>query len=267
MSLRDLGRLLESNERADHVHRRARRAYGWLRHCIALAAQLRRPWSHVVVAARDRADRRSVELSGGWLPFIVLIWPPTGANPPFRNKRCVLAVVGSTFPQANPRPPLHPLSSSVGLGSPHGERFVPGGWWVATRSIECPMTPSNATALFHVLGFLTASALYVMLAAMTLGARSHGRAGRVPGGRSDLIPLATAVLGLVWNVGELVMYGLHATEGAAPPWLIVLAFGALFYLPAVVIHSALAGAAVPRADAHRAAATRTLVVAAYALIP
>ncbi len=127
------------------------------------------------------------------------------------------------------------------------------------------MTPSNATALFHVLGFLTASALYVMLAAMTLGARSHGRAGRVPGGRSDLIPLATAVLGLVWNAGELVMYGLHATEGAAPPWLIVLAFGALFYLPAVVIHSALAGAAVPRADAHRAAATRTLVVAAYAL--
>ena len=37
------------------------------------------------------------------------------------------------------------------------------------------MTPSSATALFHVLGFLTATALYVMLAAMTLGARPDGR--------------------------------------------------------------------------------------------
>ncbi len=127
------------------------------------------------------------------------------------------------------------------------------------------MTPSNATALFHVLGFLTASALYVMLAAMTLGARARGGAGQMLGGRSDLIPLATAVLGLVWNVGEVVMYGLHATEGAAPPWLIVLAFAALFYLPAVVIHSALAGASPPRADAQRPPATRTLIIAAYGL--
>ena len=127
------------------------------------------------------------------------------------------------------------------------------------------MTPSNATALFHVLGFLTASALYVMLAAMTLGARSRGGAGQMLGGRSDLIPLATAVLGLVWNVGELVMYGLHATEGAAPPWLIVLAFASLFYLPAVVIHSALAGASPAPARAHRPPATRTLILAAYGL--
>ncbi len=127
------------------------------------------------------------------------------------------------------------------------------------------MTPSNATALFHVLGFLTASALYVMLAAMTLGARSRAGAGRVLGSRSDLIPLATAVLGLVWNVGELVMYGLHATAGAAPPWLIVLAFASLFYLPAVVIHSALAGASQARADPHRPPATRTLIVTAYGL--
>jgi two-component system LytT family sensor kinase len=128
------------------------------------------------------------------------------------------------------------------------------------------MTPSSATALFHVLGFLTATALYVMLAAMTLGARPDGRErGDRSGRRSDLIPLGTAVLGLVWNVGELVMYGLHVTEAAVPSWFVVLAFAALFYLPAVVVHSALAGASSVRSGTRRPNATRALVIAAYGL--
>jgi signal transduction histidine kinase len=129
------------------------------------------------------------------------------------------------------------------------------------------MTPSSVTALLHVLGFLTASALYVMLAAMTLGARE--RAGvEARAGRSDLIPLVTAILGLVWNVGELVIYGLHATAGSPPSpppqWLVVVAFAALSYLPAVVVHSALAGAISVRTGARQVTASR-FVMTGYAL--
>jgi signal transduction histidine kinase len=126
------------------------------------------------------------------------------------------------------------------------------------------MTPSNATALLHVLGFLTASALYVMLAAMTLGARQ--RAGAEPGStRPDRIPLVTALLGLVWNAGEMVMYGFHATAEDTPAWLVVVAFAALSFLPAVVVHSALAGASPFRSSWRRVPANQGLVAAAYGL--
>jgi|GEM_PF-294840 len=127
------------------------------------------------------------------------------------------------------------------------------------------MTPSGVTALLHVVGFLTASALYILLAAMTLGTRARPRAAAALPSRSDLIPLGTALLGLVWNVGELVMYGLHATATDPPAWLVVAAFAALSYLPAVVVHSALvAGPALPPSD-RRSAATDVLVAAAYTL--
>jgi two-component system, LytTR family, sensor kinase len=128
------------------------------------------------------------------------------------------------------------------------------------------MTPSSATALFHVLGFLTASALYVMLAAMTLGGRSEARERENQSARrSDLIPLGTALLGLIWNVGELVMYGLHVREAVVPAWFVVVAFAALFYLPAVVVHSALAGASAVRSGTRQPNASQLLVAAAYGL--
>ncbi len=125
------------------------------------------------------------------------------------------------------------------------------------------MTPSNATALLHVLGFLTASALYVMLAVMTLDGRHRGVA-TAGLGRADRIPLATALLGLAWNVGELIMYGLYAPQASPPAWLVVIAFSALSYLPAVVVHSALAGAASLQ-SVNRPSPSRAFVVAAYGL--
>jgi len=114
------------------------------------------------------------------------------------------------------------------------------------------------TALLHVLGFLTASALYVMLAAMTLGERA-GVPGPRTARRSDLIPLATAALGLVWNVGELVMYGPYATSTAPPASVVLIAFGALSFLPAVVVHSALTGVS----GTQRRRGVATLIASAY----
>ncbi len=100
------------------------------------------------------------------------------------------------------------------------------------------MNPHNATTLLHLVGFITALALYVMLATMTVGAAPTDGDGRR---RADRIPLATAMLGIVWNAGSLVMYGLPGVT--VPAWLPVLAFTALYFLPAVVVHSALAAAA------------------------
>src|SRR5580698_1570068 len=78
-----------------------------------------------------------------------------------------------------------------------------------------------------------------MLAVMTV------RAGRRAG--ADRIPLATALLGLVWNSVALVIYGLHDFGLPAPiphlwPWIVALAFSAVGFLPAVVVHSAVQSA-------------------------
>jgi hypothetical protein len=119
------------------------------------------------------------------------------------------------------------------------------------------MLGPDYTPLVHAVGFVTGIALYAMLAAMVL--RAGGGDARATGlaPLGDRIPLATAVLGLVWNVGGLAVYGVPglmdspraswAREGAA-----ALAFSALGFLPAVVVHAALQGergrvsAALPR---------------------
>ena len=101
------------------------------------------------------------------------------------------------------------------------------------------MTPNDTTTLVHLVGFLAGVALYAMLAVMTV------RAGRRAG--ADRIPLATALLGLVWNSVALVIYGLHDFGLPAPiphlwPWIVALAFSAVGFLPAVVVHSAVQSA-------------------------
>ena len=85
--------------------------------------------------------------------------------------------------------------------------------------------------LLNAAGLTIGLALYAMLLAMVLGAR-RPRAGL------DLVALATALLGLVWNLSALAMYGL---PGFAPRWVAVCAFSALGFLPAVVVHSVLRG--------------------------
>ncbi|MBA2683735.1 MAG: histidine kinase [Gemmatimonadaceae bacterium] len=113
---------------------------------------------------------------------------------------------------------------------------------------------NSSAALIHLLGFSSGIVLYAMLGVMTL------RAGRNAGGfgnRADRIPLATSLLGLLWNVGALVVYGTRDLGGAPNAWLEAAAFAALGFLPAVVVHASL------QSEEPRSA--RSLVVAAYVL--
>jgi two-component system, LytTR family, sensor kinase len=67
------------------------------------------------------------------------------------------------------------------------------------------------------------------------------RAGRTAGTPAmDPLLLATAILGLIWNVCALPVYELPKLGIAGPfPLLKVVGFGALGFLPAVVVHSVL----------------------------
>jgi len=125
------------------------------------------------------------------------------------------------------------------------------------------MTSSDIATIVHATGFITGIALYAMLAVMTLRARTVNIAARSDGSHvalsslGDRIPLVTALLGIIWNAGGLVIYG-GRDIGATPPspFFVALAFAALGFLPAVVVHAA-AGHASRRA--------RWLTSAAYAL--
>ena len=92
-----------------------------------------------------------------------------------------------------------------------------------------------------------------MLGVMTLRSAPGSPHGR----SSDRIPLATSCLGLLWNAGALVIYGTRDLGGAPNAWFEAVAFAALGFLPAVVVHSSL------QAQARRSA--RVLIAAAYAL--
>jgi signal transduction histidine kinase len=100
------------------------------------------------------------------------------------------------------------------------------------------MTTSTAASVVNLLGFITGIVLYVMLLWMVLTSR--------PG--SNRLPLFTGLLGFAWNVGGFGGYGLSNlgfTNSAT--MFLAAAFGALCFLPAVVIHSALrAGEKVTR---------------------
>jgi hypothetical protein len=85
----------------------------------------------------------------------------------------------------------------------------------------------NAAEVLNLVGFVTGTALYAMLLALVL--------------RDDRplsLPLATAVLGLIWNLGELSAYALprlgYFNESIA---LWAISFPALGLLAAVVVHS------------------------------
>jgi two-component system, LytTR family, sensor kinase len=99
------------------------------------------------------------------------------------------------------------------------------------------MSASGAGALVNLLGFATATALYAMLLALVV--RSRARRQNTP----DMLPMATAVLGLIWNVGALAIYGLRGAGGSSAPsaFVVALAFAALGFLPAVVVHSVARG--------------------------
>ncbi len=91
------------------------------------------------------------------------------------------------------------------------------------------MTTGTVASLINLLGFITGLVLYVMLLSMVLTARP----------RSNSLTLLTGILGFAWNAGALGGYGLVDLGFMASPLLLAGAFGALCFLPAVVVHSAL----------------------------
>jgi signal transduction histidine kinase len=110
--------------------------------------------------------------------------------------------------------------------------------------------------LLNLVGLSAGVVLYTMLLAMVV------RAGRTRAVQSRVDPLllATSILGLLWNVCALLSYELPRFGFEGPfPVLGALGFGALGFLPAVVVHSVLRGAR----EGVRGTAKRSLVAAAY----
>ena len=92
------------------------------------------------------------------------------------------------------------------------------------------MTTGAAASLVNLLGFITGVVLYVMLLWMVFSYRSG----------SNRLALLTGLLGLAWNIGAFTGYGPFNLGFESPsPLVLAAAFGALCFLPAVVIHSAL----------------------------
>lgn len=93
------------------------------------------------------------------------------------------------------------------------------------------MGGASAAELLNLVGFTTGAVLCAMLLVLV-------RQGRASADRSDRLPLFTALLGLVWNVGELGDYLLSRIGVAGPEsWLSAISFAALATLAAVVVHS------------------------------
>ena len=119
-------------------------------------------------------------------------------------------------------------------------------------------TTLNIGELLNLVGLSTGVVLYAMLLAMVV------RAGRTPGlkSRFDPLLLLTSLLGLVWNLCALTVYELPRVGIEGPfPYLAAVGFGALGFLPAVVVHSVLRG------ERHgvRGAAKWSLATVAYAV--
>ncbi len=91
--------------------------------------------------------------------------------------------------------------------------------------------------MLNLVGLSTGVVLYSMLLAMVV--RSRRATGVAP---NDRLLVATAILGLLWNLCALATYELPklGVETTAP-WLPVAGFAALGLLPSVVVHSVLRG--------------------------
>jgi hypothetical protein len=97
-----------------------------------------------------------------------------------------------------------------------------------------------AASIVNLLGYTTGAILYAMLFWMVL--RSS----------SDRLSLLTGALGLIWNVGAFSGYGLYTVGLIGPsPIVQAIAFSALGFLPAVVVHSVLRSRALSTRTAGR----------------
>lgn len=95
------------------------------------------------------------------------------------------------------------------------------------------MNVFNPAVLINLLGFTVGAALYGLLLAMAVG-RDRSKNSSV-----DFLILTTAVLGLLWNTGELFsVFYLDFFHTSVSPLLSAASFSALGFLPSVVVHSA-----------------------------
>ncbi|MBK8150458.1 MAG: histidine kinase [Acidobacteria bacterium] len=91
----------------------------------------------------------------------------------------------------------------------------------------------NTSLLINLLGFSIGIALYGLLFVMVV--RHRRDSGRPT---FDILLLATACLGLVWNLGEFVVFVLKDFgSGPISPALLATSYSALGFLPSVVVHS------------------------------
>ena len=94
------------------------------------------------------------------------------------------------------------------------------------------MNVLNSAVLINLLGFTVGVALYGLLLVMVIRYRS--RKSKV-----DFLLLTTAVLGLLWNTGELFsIFYRDFFQTSISPMLSAVSFSALGFLPSVVVHSA-----------------------------
>jgi hypothetical protein len=123
------------------------------------------------------------------------------------------------------------------------------------------MPQNNVAALVHLVGFLIGAALYGMLFGLAVWRRAP------TGTHSDIrddrvLPLVTAVLGLIWNLTGLAAFAIRDFAGHEPdPLLIATAYSALGFLPAVVVHLVLRS----QADARHRLASTAFIWSGYAI--
>ena len=96
------------------------------------------------------------------------------------------------------------------------------------------MNTLNSASLINLLGFTVGVSLYGLLLIMVVRHRKAREKFSL-----DILLSATAVLGLLWNVGELVSFVWRDFgQAAVSPFLSAAAYSALGFLPSVVVHSA-----------------------------
>lgn len=94
------------------------------------------------------------------------------------------------------------------------------------------MSSLNAAILVNLLGFSVGAALYALLGLMVMRSRGTGSDIR-------LLLICTAILGFVWNVGELIIFAARDfSSGTDIPILTAASYSALGFLPSVVVYSA-----------------------------
>ena len=131
------------------------------------------------------------------------------------------------------------------------------------------MNAINVAGLINLLGYALGIALYAMLLGIVLrhptqaGSPSDsGRGGSQLSLSLNGLMLATAVLGLLWNVGALTTYGMRGFGFAnTSPLLSATSLTALGFLPAVVVQSVL----LNRLGQTNSTISRAISIAAYVL--